>query len=217
MKNSAIILSGGLDSVTLLYNRQKEIGLAITFDYGSNHAKKEIECAKWHCNKLDIEHIIIELPFIHKHFDSSLLKGSNAVPTGSYNNNNMTSTVVPFRNGIMLSIAAGIAESKSLQNLLIANHFGDHAIYPDCTLKFIKSMSDAITNGTYRHININAPYTMLSKADIVKIGGKLNIDYSKTYSCYKGGDKHCGECATCIERKEAFVKAEIKDTTEYFN
>jgi 7-cyano-7-deazaguanine synthase len=217
MKDSAIILSGGMDSVTMLYDRQKEIELAITFDYGSNHAKKEIECAKWHCNKLNIEHIIIELPFIHKHFDSSLLKGGNAIPTGPYNNHNITSTVVHFRNGIMLSIAAGLAESKGLQNLLIANHFGDHAIYPDCTLKFIKSMSDAIANGTYRHIHINAPYTMLSKIDIAKIGGKLNIDYSKTYSCYKGGEKHCGECATCIERKEAFVKAGIKDTTEYFN
>ena len=217
MKNSAIILSGGMDSVTLLYDYQTDIALAITFDYGSNHAKKEIECAKWHCEQLGIEHLIIPLDFIHQYFKSSLLEGSDAIPEGNYNDENMKSTVVPFRNGIMLSIAAGIAESRNLKNIMIANHAGDHAIYPDCRATFIESMNEAISYGTYNNINIVAPYTNLTKSDIAIRGYLNNVDYSHTWSCYKGGDIHCGKCGTCMERKEAFELAKLNDPTIYEN
>ena len=111
-KDAVIILSGGMASVTLLHNRKNEIALAVTFDYGSNHNKREAECAKYHCEQLGIEHIIIPLDFIHQYFKSSLLEGADAVPEGHYADENMKSTVVPFRNGIMLSIACGIAESN---------------------------------------------------------------------------------------------------------
>lgn len=126
----------------------------------------------------------------------------------------MKSTVVPFRNGIMLSIAAGVAESNGLKRILIANHFGDHAIYPDCRKSFIDPMREAIKEGTYEQIEVFAPYTSISKRDIGLIGQKLGIDYATTYSCYKGGEKHCGKCGTCVERKEAL---EGFDPTEYEN
>lgn len=215
MKKSLIILSGGMDSVTLLYDKKDEIAVAVTFDYGSNHNKREEEFAKYHCNELGIEHIIIPLTFIHDYFKSSLLEGASAIPDGHYEDETMKSTVVPFRNGIMLSVACGLAESRELEKVLIANHFGDHAIYPDCRKGFIDAMSEAMKCGTYKGITIDAPYTRITKTDIAKIGKSLGIDYSKTYSCYKGGEKHCGKCGTCVERKEALRDAGIEDPTEY--
>ena len=215
MKKSWIILSGGMDSVTLLYDKKDEIAVAVTFDYGSNHNKREEEFAKYHCEKLGIEHIIIPLTFIHDYFKSSLLEGASAIPDGHYEDETMKSTVVPFRNGIMLSVACGLAESRELEKVLIANHFGDHAIYPDCRKGFIDAISEAMRNGTYKGITIDAPYTTITKTDIAKIGKSLGIDYSKTYSCYKGGEKHCGKCGTCVERKEALRDAGIEDPTEY--
>lgn len=214
-KKSLIVLSGGLDSTTLLYDKKEEVGLAVSFRYGSNHNEKEIPFAKLHCDKLGIKHIVIDLLFIGKLFKSSLLSGSQDVPRGDYGEENMRSTVVPFRNGIMLSIAAGIAESNGLQSLLIANHFGDHSIYPDCTKKFVDAMNSAVQAGTYAGIKIDAPYTQKSKAEIVAIGAKLNLDFSKTWSCYCGLEEHCGHCGTCLERKQAFKDAGVIDPTIY--
>lgn len=214
-KDCLIILSGGMDSVTLLHNYKRSIALAVSFDYGSNHNKREIELAKINCDNLGIEHITIPLDFIHEHFKSSLLQGADAIPEGHYASENMKSTVVPFRNGIMLAIAAGLAESRGLDTLLIANHSGDHAIYPDCRASFIAAMGSATLNGTYNGVSIEAPYTRLTKTDIAKIGAKIGVDYSLTYSCYKGGKKHCGKCGTCVERKEAFEQAGLTDPTDY--
>ena len=129
-RDSVIIYSGGLDSTTLLYEEQQRIALAVTFDYGSNHAAREMACARHHCSLLGIEHLVIELGFMGRYFASSLLSGADAIPSGNYDEENMKSTVVPFRNGIMLSIACGLAESRGLTRVLIANHGGDHAIYP---------------------------------------------------------------------------------------
>ena len=214
-KSSLIVLSGGLDSVTLLHDRKSEIALAVTFDYGSNHNRREADCAVFHCRQLGIEHLIIPLKFMAQYFKSSLLEGSDAVPEGQYAEETMKSTVVPFRNGIMLSVACGLAESRGLTRVLIANHAGDHAIYPDCRPEFICSMSDAMCTGTYVGVRVDAPYTLLSKADIARIGKQLGIDYATTYSCYKGGEHHCGKCGTCIERHEALVEAGIDDPTIY--
>ena len=127
----------------------------------------------------------------------------------------MKSTVVPFRNGIMLSVAAGLAESRGFKYVMMANHGGDHTIYPDCRPEFVQAMSEAMRLGTFPGIELLAPYTHLSKADIAKRGKSLGIDYSKTWSCYKGGDKHCGRCGTCVERKEALRDAGIEDQTVY--
>ena len=215
MKDSVIIYSGGLDSTTLLYEERERVELAVTFDYGSNHAAREIACARHHCAQLGIEHIVIELGFMSRYFQSSLLSGGDAIPSGNYDEENMKSTVVPFRNGIILSIACGLAESRGLKRVLIANHGGDHAIYPDCRPEFIEAMDAAMRAGTYVNVEIAAPYTNLTKADLVRRGAVLGIDYGHTYSCYRGGEKHCGTCGTCTERKEAFREAGIPDPTEY--
>ncbi|WP_278520589.1 7-cyano-7-deazaguanine synthase QueC [Leyella stercorea] len=215
MKNSAIIVSGGMDSITLLYDRKDEIALGISFDYGSNHNAREIPFAKMHCERLGIKHITINLDFMHQYFKSSLLDGAEAIPEGHYADDNMKSTVVPFRNGIMLAIAIGIAESNNLDQVFIANHGGDHTIYPDCRPEFINAIDAAATAGTYNNVKVIAPYTKITKSDIARIGKRLGIDYAETWSCYKGGEVHCGKCGTCVERKEALAEAGIEDKTIY--
>ena len=185
-KDSIIILSGGMDSTTLLHEYSDRIALAVTFDYGANHNSREIACAAANCSMLGIRHIVIPLDFMGRYFRSSLLSGADAIPEGHYDDENMRSTVVPFRNGIMLAIACGLAESHGLRHVMIANHSGDHAIYPDCRAPFIDAMSQTMHEGTY-----------------------------DAYSCYKGGEKHCGRCGTCVERKEALAYAGIPDPTKY--
>lgn len=215
MKDSIIILSGGMDSVTMLYEYKERIAMAVTFNYGSKHNEKEIAFARKHCERLGIKHIIIPLGFMQQYFKSSLLIGGEEIPEGHYQDDNMKSTVVPFRNGIMLSIAAGLAESNGLKHVMLANHSGDHAIYPDCRPEFVTAMSAAISNGTYDGVTVFAPYTGITKTEIARRGAAIGIDYSETWSCYKGGEKHCGKCGTCTERKEALRDAGITDTTEY--
>lgn len=213
--DSAIIVSGGMDSITLLYEWKERIALGISFDYGSNHNAKEIPFAKMHCERLGIRHITIPLAFIHQYFKSSLLEGAEAIPEGHYTDESMKSTVVPFRNGIMLAIAVGVAESRGLKNVLIANHSGDHAIYPDCRGEFIEAFDASTQAGTYEGVRIMAPYTYLSKTEIAKRGKEMGIRYEETWSCYKGGERHCGICGTCVERKEALREAGCVDKTEY--
>ena len=215
MKDSLIVLSGGLDSTTMLYEYQDRIGMAVSFHYGSNHNDKELVFAKLHCERLGIPHQIIRLPFFKEIFHSSLLEGADAIPEGNYDDENMKSTVVPFRNGIMLSIAAGIAENNKFQYVMLANHAGDHTIYPDCRPEFVEAMNKAISAGTWNNVQLLTPYTHMTKADIASKGKELNLDYSETWSCYKGGEHHCGVCGTCRERKEALQLAGIKDTTIY--
>ena len=214
-KDTVIIYSGGLDSTTLLYEERRRIALAVTFCYGNNHAERESSCAEWHCQKLGIEHLKIDLGFIGRYFSSSLTAGADAVPDGSYDDENMRSTVVPFRNGIMLSVACGLAESRGLKRVVMANHGGDHVIYPDCRPQFVDAMGAAMREGTYEGVELCAPYTNLTKADIVRRGAKLGVDFGHTYSCYKGEDLHCGTCGTCTERREAFRLAGIEDPTIY--
>lgn len=214
-KDSVIILSGGMDSVTLLHYKKDRISLAVSFDYGSNHNAREIECARRQCALLGVEHLVIPLDFMGKYFRSSLLEGADSIPEGHYADDNMKSTVVPFRNGIMLAVACGLAESRGLGHVMMANHGGDHAIYPDCRPEFVNAMSDAMRYGTYDGITIEAAFTNITKGDIARLGQRLGVDYAMTYSCYKGGEKHCGKCGTCVERREAMAEAGIEDPTIY--
>ena len=186
-KDSIIVLSGGMDSVTMLHQYASAIALAVNFTYGSNHNARELECARHHCDSLGIELVVIDLSFIGELFHSSLLEGADAIPEGDYDFDNMKSTVVPFRNGIMLSAAAGLAESRGLHKILIA----------------------------YDGITVEAPFSLMDKAQIAALGKELGIDYSTTYSCYKGGEMHCGVCGTCRERRQAMADAGIDDKTEY--
>jgi 7-cyano-7-deazaguanine synthase len=156
--------------------------------------------------------MVIPLGFIGQYFKSDLLLSGGAIPEGGYAEENMKSTVVPFRNGIMLAVAAGLAESYGLDTVLLANHSGDHAIYPDCRPEFVEAMDAAVKAGTYEGIRVVSPYCDITKRDIALRGRAIGLDYSLTYSCYKGGEKHCGKCGTCTERKEAL---EGFDPTEY--
>src|SRR5690606_10198557 len=124
-------------------------------------------------------------------------------------------TVVPFRNAIMLSIACGFAESVGAEGLVIAAHGGDHAIYPDCREDFMQAMGETMRLGTYAQIQLLRPFVTLTKSDIARQGADLGVDYARTWSCYKGGERHCGKCGTCVERREAFALAGLADPTEY--
>lgn len=214
-KDALLVLSGGMDSVTMLHDYVDRIAVAVNFNYGSNHNAREAECARANCAALGVELVEIDLGFMGRHFKSSLLSGADAIPEGDYDDSNMRSTVVPFRNGIMLAVAAGLAESRGLKAVMLANHSGDHAIYPDCRQAFVDAMDRAIAAGTYDGLRLLAPYTNLTKAQIAARGRELGVDYSKTYSCYKGGAKHCGRCGTCVERRQALAAAGIPDTTPY--
>ena len=215
MRNSLIALSGGVDSTTLLYEYREKVACAVGFDYGSKHNARELAAAKAICRELEIPYLIIPLAFIGEYFRSDLLLSGGEMQLGDYSEENMSSTVVPFRNGIMLSILAGLAESRDLQRVLIANHFGDHAIYPDCRESFVTPMGEAITAGTSNGVKLVAPYTKLTKAEIVARGTRLGVPYDKTYSCYQGGERHCGRCGTCRERHDAFVANGLEDPTLY--
>ena len=208
-KDAIIVLSGGLDSTTMLYEYRDRIALAVSFHYGSNHNDKELAFAKLHCERLGVPHLIIPLTFIKEHFQSSLLAGADTIPEGNYDEENMKSTVVPFRNGIMLAIAAGLAENNGLQYVMLANHSGDHTIYPDCRPEFVNAMNEAICAGTWNNVRLLTPYTNISKTEIVRHGLRLGINYDETWSCYKGGDKPCGVCGTCREREEALREASL--------
>ncbi len=217
MKDCILILSGGMDSVTLLYDYQERIALAISFDYGSNHNAREIPFARMHCERLGIPHHIIPLDFMTTYFRSSLLSGADDIPEGHYADENMKSTVVPFRNGIMLAIATGMAETNDLSYVMMANHGGDHTIYPDCRPEFVEAFDAAAHAGTYNGVHLLSPYCHMTKSQIAARGLELGINYAETWSCYKGGDKHCGRCGTCIERKEALAEAGIPDPTDYLD
>jgi 7-cyano-7-deazaguanine synthase len=206
-----------MDSVTALYeahSRHRVVG-TLTFDYGSKHNYKEIPFAIWHCERLGLPRQIVRLDIINDLFRSDLLKSGGAIPEGHYEEATMKQTVVPFRNGIMLAIAAGYAESLGARGLVIGAHAGDHAIYPDCREEFMRAMGDAIGTGTYTGVELLRPFIQLTKAQIAARAQALGVDLARTWSCYKGDDLHCGRCGTCVERREAFVLARLADPTVY--
>jgi len=216
-KQVVVLVSGGMDSVVALYDARKrhDVTGAVSFNYGSKHNTCEIPMAAYHCRKLKISHRVIALDFVGKLFKSDLLKSGGAIPDGHYEEETMKQTVVPFRNGIMLAVAAGYAESASAHALVIAAHAGDHAIYPDCREQFMNAMGDAMRLGTYAEVELLRPFIRMTKAQIAARGHKLHVNFSKTWSCYKGGKIHCGTCGTCVERREAFKLAHIPDPTKY--
>jgi 7-cyano-7-deazaguanine synthase len=214
-----VLLSGGMDSVTALHHavRDHDVVAALSFDYGSKHNDRELGFAAWQARSLGVPHLVIPLGFIGAHFASDLLASGGEIPKGHYEEETMKKTVVPFRNGIMLSIAAGFAESRGASGLVIAAHSGDHAIYPDCREEFMQSMASAIRLGTYAGIGVLRPFIAMTKADIARCGAGLGVDFGQTWSCYVGGETHCGECGTCVERREAFLLSGVPDPTAYLS
>ncbi len=210
-----IILSGGMDSVTLLHFLVKHRGCkmkAISFDYGQKHAK-EIEYAKHHCTELGVDHHVIALPFVSTLFSSALLQGGGDVPEGHYQEENMKQTVVPNRNMIMSSIAVGFGQSTGASFLALGVHAGDHAIYPDCREEFIDAFRVCVELSDWNPFTVYAPFQRMTKVEILEIGFQLSppVDYGKTWTCYKGLEKACGKCGSCQERGEAFGKIGVED------
>ena len=212
-----VLCSGGMDSVTALHwaRREHAVVAVVSFDYGAKHNHRELPFAAVHAAALRVRHEIIALDFVNRLFASDLLKSGGEIPEGHYEADNMKQTVVPFRNAIMLSIACGFAESVGAEGLVIAAHGGDHAIYPDCREEFMRAMGDTMRLGTYAGIQLLRPFIALTKGGIAAEGARLGVDFTQTWSCYKGGAVHCGKCGTCVERREAFIVAGLPDPTEY--
>jgi 7-cyano-7-deazaguanine synthase len=212
-----VLLSGGMDSVAAFYEvlGKHEVAACLSFDYGAKHNAREIPFAKLHAERNGVLHQVIPLDFINQLFKSDLLQSGGAIPDGHYAEESMKQTVVPFRNGIMLAIATGYAESVDAEGLVIAAHSGDHAIYPDCREPFMQAMAAAMSEGTYAKIELLRPFIAMDKTAIARRGVELGVDFSETWSCYKGGAIHCGTCGTCVERREAFILAGLPDPTVY--
>lgn len=219
-KKVIVIISGGMDSITQLYYLKKE-GYeikALSINYGQKH-KKEITFAEQHCKDLGVEHKIIDLYLSGIETllgnDSVLMNKDKEVPTGHYEEPQMKQTVVPNRNMIMLSLATAWAISSKYNYVAYGAHAGDHAIYPDCRKEFADVLGQAIKMCDWREIELLRPFVTKTKADIARLGFELNVDFAKTWTCYKGKEVHCGMCATCIERREAFYLAGVQDPTNY--
>ena len=212
-----VLCSGGMDSVTALHwaRREHDVVAAVSFDYGAKHNHREIPLAKEHAAALGVRHEAVYLEFVNLLFKSALLTSGDEIPDGHYEEKVMKQTVVPFRNAIMLSIACGFAESAGAEGLVIAAHGGDHAIYPDCREEFMRAMGDAMQLGTYAGVQLLRPFIAMSKAQIATEGVRRGVDFARTWSCYKGGEIHCGKCGTCVERREAFLVAGLADPTVY--
>jgi 7-cyano-7-deazaguanine synthase len=213
-----VVCSGGLDSVSLAYRTVAEGSLfgLLSFDYGQRH-KKELDFAALCATRLGVWHEIIDISGIGRHLTGSALTDDIAVPDGHYAEETMKSTIVPNRNAIMLAIAFGVAAARKADTVAVAVHGGDHFIYPDCRPGFIDAFQRMQTEALdgYAEVALLAPYVTISKADIVTDGVKHATPFAETWSCYKGGPRHCGRCGTCVERREAFAIAGVEDPTDY--
>jgi 7-cyano-7-deazaguanine synthase len=217
MTKSVVVFSGGLDSTVLLH-RLVDAGdevLALSVDYGQRH-RRELEHARAIAERLGVEWQIADLSAI-----APLLAGSSqttpgvAVPRGHYAEESMKQTVVPNRNIIMIAVAAGWAISRRCQRVAYAAHTGDHTIYPDCRPEFAAAFGKAISLADWHSVELHCPFIGMTKAEIVALGARLGVDFAATWSCYEGGDVHCGQCGTCFERREAFLLAGVSDPTSY--
>jgi 7-cyano-7-deazaguanine synthase len=213
-----VVCSGGLDSVSLAHNiaAKGELMGLISFDYGQRH-RKELEFAAKAAERLGVFHQIIDMRAIGSQLTGSVLTDDVDVPDGHYAEETMRITVVPNRNAIMLTIAFGVAAARKADAVAIAVHGGDHFIYPDCRPAFIDSFDEMQRHALdgYASVKLLAPYVTGSKADIVTDGARHATPFAETWSCYKGGERHCGRCGTCVERREAFHLAGVEDPTDY--
>jgi 7-cyano-7-deazaguanine synthase len=218
LRRAVAIVSGGLDSVTLAYLLQAQ-GYALqllSFNYGQRH-RKEIECARLCAQRLNVPHHEIDLTSLTPLLTGSSLTDAVDVPDGHYAEATMRATVVPNRNAIMLSIAGGVAVARGAEFVAFGAHGGDHFIYPDCRPEFVVTFNAMLrkANEGFGEVQVLAPFLNATKAAIVSKGHGLGVPFGDTWSCYKGGEIHCGECGTCTERREAFTLARLPDPTVY--
>ncbi len=216
-KSSVVLLSGGLDSTTLLAKLAAENRrlIALSIDYGQRH-KREIEAAKEICKTLGVELRIVDLTTLKNVFGSnSLTDDSVPVFEGNYDPESIKTSVVPARNLIFIAIATALAISEKCETIAYAAHGGDHEIYPDCRPEFAEKLDAVVQISAWHNVRLERPFVALSKTEIVRLGNALSAPLSKTWSCYNGGEKHCGKCSTCLERKSAFAAANVQDPTIY--
>ena len=218
MTRALAVASGGMDSSTLCYwlRDQQRLDLVVSVDYGQRH-RRELDSAKIIANHLGVEHLVVDLTALGAQLGGSALTDDIDVPHGHYAEDNMKITVVPNRNMIMLAAAGGIAVARGLSAVCTAVHAGDHFVYPDCRPAFVESCSQTLTVATdgFGSVAVEAPFVMMTKAEIAALGDQLGVPWADTWTCYEGGDVHCGRCATCVERIEAFAIAEVDDPTTY--
>ena len=218
---SLVVLSGGMDSTTLLKDVRDTLHggdptkvWAISFDYNQKH-RKELECAILTCRDLLVDHRIVPIPMLNDLAPSALTRKDWKVPTGHYEDETMKQTVVPNRNMVMISLAVSYAINLKVDYLFVGVHSGDHAIYPDCRPSFYSAMQDAIMRCDWHEILLRAPYLDIDKNKICKRGVDLNVDYGLTWTCYEGKYLACGKCGSCVERLEAFEYAGVSDPVKY--
>ncbi len=219
MKKAVVLLSGGLDSAVALYLAKKQ-GFelhAISFDYGQRH-NRELDAAKAVAQKAGVaEHQVVSLK-LDKWGGSSLTDSKMDVEDGDVNREDIPVTYVPARNMVFLSVAASLAEAIQAQDIFIGVSQVDYSGYVDCRQAFIDSMETAINMGTVmgaeknQPIKIHAPFVNKTKAEEIQLGVELGVDFSLTWSCYRGGDKPCGTCDSCLLRAKAFAEAGVIDT-----
>jgi 7-cyano-7-deazaguanine synthase len=215
--HTILVYSGGMDSTVLLYDLLAagiEVA-AISFDYGSRHNHRELPMAKSFCQNLNVSHQIVPLEFIPGLFKSALLCTGSPIPEGPYSVDTMTQTIVPFRNAILMGIATGYAESIGASEVVLASHGGDHAIYPDCRPSFNRAFAETVRLGTENKVSVRFPYEDFDKRDIGDLGRRLGVDFTRTWTCYRGGNHHCGVCGACQERKYALRHKQGMDPTIY--
>ena len=216
---TVVVCSGGLDSVTLAHvvADTRDLTRLVSFDYGQRHAK-ELKCAGRAATRLGVPHDVIDMRGIGAVLTGSALTQDDVdVPDGHYAEDTMRITVVPNRNAIMLTVAYGIAAAHGDNAVATAVHGGDHFIYPDCRPEFTRAfevMQNHALDG-YADVSLFTPFVDIPKADIVTIGARHHVPFADTWSCYKGGQHHCGRCGTCVERREAFAIAGVDDPTTY--
>lgn len=217
MKRSVLILSGGIDSTVLLAHllaEGREV-FALSVDYGQRH-RRELEAAKRICGHYGVKHQVADLRALAPLFGANALTDAQvAVPEGHYEEASMKSTVVPNRNMLLIAVAASWAMSLKASSVAYGAHGGDHAIYPDCRPVFADALDKAIRLADWHEVSLERPFVGLDKAAIVRRGAELGAPLHLTWSCYVGGQEHCGRCGTCVERKEAFAKAGVPDPTVY--
>lgn len=219
MKRVAVLLSGGLDSTTAaaLAHEEGSLAMTISVNYGQRHAR-ELDAARAVSEYYGADHFEIDLRGWGALLTGSALTDATVdVPSGAYESDNMALTVVPNRNATLLMAAVGVAQSRGATEVWTAVHAGDHELYADCRPEFIEAIALAAERGTGDEVTVKGPFVFESKADIVRAAIRTNAPLHLTWSCYRGGEKHCGECGTCYERRASFAEVGAADPTEYEN
>ena len=225
MNRAVVCLSGGMDSTTALYWARKHFDEVLAFgvSYGSKHNRRERDMAHLMCKRIGISFSTYDLPETCSEFKDSaigdqrpflrsdLLESGGNIPYGHYAEESMKKTVVPFRNGIILSLATGFAESRDANTIILGNHAGDHAVYPDCRPEFVHAFKQAASCGTFNNVLLFSPFCNMPKAEIVRIGLQLKVPFELTWSCYEGKERPCLQCGTCMERTISFLEIGQED------